>query len=243
MTTTPPEYFVSSSFQLTSSQGGWPCSMRVNVMFFRFSTHILTRRMTVLTTKRCYCLWLFNSHPHKEDDPQCAKCMWVYIFSTHILTRRMTVQLHFLLPHLRFFNSHPHKEDDPQCAKCMWVYIFSTHILTRRMTKSWSCRTGCSDFQLTSSQGGWLFEWNSYFITLFFQLTSSQGGWLFPDTTSPTIWFFQLTSSQGGWHQHCLYMGRVNIFNSHPHKEDDRHTRKCRYRDIFSTHILTRRMT
>ena len=62
-------YQYPSIFQLTSSQGGWlfltnpkallqffnshphkedDCSMCINIMFFRFSTHILTRRMTPL---------------------------------------------------------------------------------------------------------------------------------------------------------------------------------------------------
>ena len=99
-----------------------------------FSTHILTRRMTNLSMDLLKRMYIFNSHPHKEDD------------DTH--KRAISCR--------EFFNSHPHKEDDgagnglpftimfsthiltrrmtPQSTKCMWVYVFSTHILTRRMT-------------------------------------------------------------------------------------------------------------
>ena len=76
-------------FQLTSSQGGWQLKPSFIVIFlffnshphkeddnnttrilckFFFSTHILTRRMTLLHACQCYVLSLFNSHPHKEDD-------------------------------------------------------------------------------------------------------------------------------------------------------------------------------
>ena len=54
------------------------------------STHILTRRMTILFQH------LFYNIP----------------LSTHILTRRMTVAFHVFLLCLQPFNSHPHKEDD-----------------------------------------------------------------------------------------------------------------------------------
>ena len=55
-----------------------------------FSTHILTRRMTIPTIFILYVDKFFNSHPHKEDDV-------AYFVYTYIIT---------------FFNSHPHKEDD-----------------------------------------------------------------------------------------------------------------------------------
>ena len=55
-----------------------------------------------------------------------------------------------------------------------------------------------------------------------FQLTSSHGGWRIGWKNLTTRYIFQLTSSHGGWQK--------NI-------------RKWGYRDVFSTHILTWRMT
>ena len=77
-----------------------------------FSTHILTRRMTLWNDTKSNCTYLFNSHPHKEDDFCSLSDLQDFHFSTHILTRRMTPFL--ILCHCRFH--------------------FSTHILTRRMT-------------------------------------------------------------------------------------------------------------
>ena len=99
----------------------------------RFSTHILTWRMTGYF---------------------CHEITYV-IFSTHILTRRMTVVVldvgcrwTFQLTssqggwriwkriwwYARLFNSHPHKEDDHENDYLVLFTYFSTHILTRRMT-------------------------------------------------------------------------------------------------------------
>ena len=63
----------------------------------------------------------------------------------------------------------------------------------------------------------------SYLLTVLpFQLTSSQGGWPLVEHYLLTMGFFQLTSSQGGWrHVFVCYVLRF----------------------VFSTHILTRRMT
>ena len=99
-----------------------------------FSTHILTRRMTNLSMdllKRMYifnshphkedddthkraisCREFFNSHPHKEDDGAGNGLPFTIMFSTHILTRRMTLASSRLTTLFAFFNSHPHKEDD-----------------------------------------------------------------------------------------------------------------------------------
>ena len=55
---------------------------------------------------------------------------------------------------------------------------------------------------------------------------------------------FQLTSSQGGWPLHPQEVLFHLLFNSHPHKEDDLTPRfSCNVPSLFSTHILTRRMT
>ena len=59
-------------------------------MIFDLSTHILTRRMTVLHIHSHHSTESFNSHPHKEDDVNhCGSNVYGRL-STHILTRRMT---------------------------------------------------------------------------------------------------------------------------------------------------------
>ena len=77
-----------------------------------FSTHILTRRMTIC----------------------CRYRIRTRYFSTHILTRRMTLQAYPNQQNLKLFNSHPHKEDDDSETPSKPNTCFSTHILTRRMT-------------------------------------------------------------------------------------------------------------
>ena len=146
-----------------------------------FSTHILTRRMTVHDDTSLGVLQFFNSHPHKEDDQPIDGRKSFYNFSTHILTRRMTLSrrsikscktfqltssqggwhlLYRFYPVAFLFNSHPHKEDDVN------VMLLNAH----------------SVFQLTSSQGGWRVLEEKKKQLRSFQLTSSQGGW--PPTRS-----------------------------------------------------------
>ena len=152
---------------------------------------------------------------------QWYRCIF-FLFSTHILTRRMT---------------------NYNWATKFWN-IFSTHILTRRMTTPrFSCNVP-SFFQLTSSQGGWLWCWlhslrcirlfNSHphkedDISINFE---SNPSWFFnshphkEDDVADEEFYayhgvFQLTSSQGGW--------RIVL--------------NVKFKYQFSTHILTRRMT
>ena len=68
-----------STFQLTSSQGGWP-------------------NWTPLRYRDIF----FNSHPHKEDDDEMRKMADDLDFSTHILTRRMTISKRYWIPIARF---------------------------------------------------------------------------------------------------------------------------------------------
>ena len=147
-------------------------------------------------------------------------------------------------PHTGSFNSHPHKEDDRRISVLPdWMHL-STHILTRRMTiwLSFICRIRI--FQLTSSQGEWLYLPWLAFPFFIFQLTSSQGGWLVAYNMDRIRSSFQLTSSQGGWlYSLYFFITSINLsthiltrrmtryrlrlvplffsFNSHPHKEDD----------------------
>ena len=54
---------------------------------------------------------------------------------------------------------------------------------------------------------------------------------------------FQLTSSHGGWRKGHIWSSFYQIFNSHPHMEDDMVRFPLRIFLVFSTHILTWRMT
>ena len=55
---------------------------------------------------------------------------------------------------------------------------------------------------------------------------------------------FQLTSSRRGWHSFRVLILLYKYFNSHPHEEDDDvSVLFCYYKQIISTHILTKRMT
>ena len=252
------------SFQLTSSQGGWPQHLhlrqKMNVLFnshphkedddkaysidhyINFSTHILTRRMTSCCVGCSYGCNFFNSHPHKEDD----------------------LGLHTYRRHNMLFNSHPHKEDDNDLPEPGVPLYFSTHILTRRMTIACTSKLACAFFQLTSSQGGWPSRPILHSKACFFNShphKEDDGSWgksfcgrcfsthiLTRRMTNevlqtPATSFFQLTSSQGGWRHGRVWQGKVLLFNSHPHKEDDGSGRRLDMIECFSTHILTRRMT
>ena len=142
-------------FQLTSSQGGWRGAAESKEQI-RFSTHILTRRMTSAS------IWylsisVFSTHILTRRMTMAERLFGIKRhFSTHILTRRMTSQkitrIAFVIFQLTssqggwprffvwpfyhwFFNSHPHKEDDLCNLQCLKLFLY---------------------FQLTSSQGGWL---------------------------------------------------------------------------------------
>ena len=184
-------------FQLTSSQGGWHHKhLQFGIIFF--STHILTRRMTLTHRKSIQGL-IFQLTSSQGG--------WRYFFS--------------LLLWKQLFNSHPHKEDDWSSFSFNDGLIFSTHILTRRMTSPFVYMQLLEPFQLTSSQGGWLWFDDECIHSCSFQLTSSQGGW-------PLL-------------SHIRTTGK--FFNSHPHKEDDAEFQRSAFSIRFSTHILTRRMT
>ena len=85
----------------------------INTVFFKISTHILTKRMT-------------------DGFPTfCILC----VISTHILTKRMTTLQQLVRLSERYFNSHPHEEDDLSLPRSGLSSLhISTHILTKRMT-------------------------------------------------------------------------------------------------------------
>ena len=45
----------------------------INTVFFKISTHILTKRMTVTPLNSRRLARYFNSHPHEEDDTDRKK--------------------------------------------------------------------------------------------------------------------------------------------------------------------------
>ena len=57
---------------------------------YNISTHILTKRMTVMYKLSKLRKNNFNSHPHEEDDVYCILSINYIDISTHILTKRMT---------------------------------------------------------------------------------------------------------------------------------------------------------
>ena len=156
------------TFQLTSSQGGWPVLLIYLLLLQIFNSHP-HKEDDSCTGHPVILQILFNSHPHKEDDfpwrpvhsfshfsthiltrrmtRRQNKQYREFCFSTHILTRRMTSNIVSIHAVIFVFNSHPHKEDD----------IFS-----------FSYNAPISSFQLTSSQGGWLLIFPPYFRQKFF---------------------------------------------------------------------------
>ena len=174
--------------------------------------------------------------------------MWAHrkSISIHTLTWRVTQSSHWHVPSYFYFNPHPHTEDDA------------------KTTASW---TPASEFQSTSSHGGWQRNFAIVGLTMEFQSTSSHGGW--PEQAG-------VEADEVGISIHILTrrMTRpflpvligTNHFNPHPHTEDDSSTAmpeisKARFQStsshggwhswakhetdgyVISIHILTRRMT
>ena len=126
------------------------------IEMFGFSTHILTRRMTILSSGVGSGSGFFNSHPHKEDDVTglfkhnriyfsthilTRRMTWCWnakrgctAFSTHILTRRMTMKHVIKIPTERFSTHILTRRMTQLLLFFTHKTAFSTHILTRRMT-------------------------------------------------------------------------------------------------------------
>ena len=115
--------------------------------------------------------------------------------------------------------------------------VISTHILTRRMTNRKNQIISIWIFQLTSSRGGWLCQFqiilcyttiSTHILTR--RMTPENRYWISP-------FIFQLTSSRGGWQCKWRIDRRNKHFNSHPHEEDDRTDRTWRYQNWnFNSH-------
>ena len=256
-----------SSFQLTSSQGGWQELQNELAEQIHFNSHPHKEDDAAISASEVTSWSYFNSHPHEEDD-RIIYCVYKNSrnfnshpheeddlvkrceneqenISTHILTRRMTSNI-FRYSWLHFhFNSHPHEEDDDNIL--FLPILFET-------------------FQLTSSRGGWqsVLKHTSVSKTISTHILTRRMTLVVGFRLLLTT--FQLTSSRGGWQQEYILSCVLDIsthiltrrmtfpyrltilqyknFNSHPHEEDDFHMSKHHIGMTYiSTHILTRRMT
>ena len=231
-------------FQLTSSRRGWLFHIHLSCSSISISTHILTKRMTMvcgdhvglstfqLTSSRRGWLysgisWVgetyFNSHPHVEDDERGAYAEKERSISTHILTKRMT----------RGWR-------DGSCGQKI-----STHILTKRMTFL-SCRSvhsfcNISTHILTKRMTESVFRLPVFPCISTHILTKRM--------TLRTL-MLPILRVYFNSHPHeeddglCFPLGLLNwYFNSHPHEEDDLRNDGTANRSDISTHILTKRMT
>ena len=132
MTIQTPLVALCSTFQLTSSRGGWQRKAVWKLLDRYFNSH--PHEEDDPCRHRCSSRRThFNSHPHEEDDGLLKTIEHIKSISTHILTRRMTCFSEVL----------------------RWSCCISTHILTRRMTFYRCFDLRCFIFQLTSSRGGW----------------------------------------------------------------------------------------
>ena len=113
----------------------------INTVFFKISTHILTKRMTIIhsfaalaiyisthiLTKRMTIIHSFaapaiyiSTHilTKRMTDGFPTFCI-LCVISTHILTKRMTTLQQLVRLSERYFNSHPHEEDDAILSEAM----------------------------------------------------------------------------------------------------------------------------
>ena len=142
-----------------------------------FSTHILTRRMTNLSMDLLKRMYIFNSHPHKEDDDTHKRAISCREFFNSHPHKEDDWNIPPLQISGAFFNSHPHMEDDGAGNGLPFTIMFSTHILTRRMTLASSRLTTLfAFFNSHPHKEDDNVAFSNVAMTTHFQLTSSQGG-------------------------------------------------------------------
>ena len=185
------------------------------------STHILTRRMTVVHCRHCND-WSISTHILTRRMTRCyLKLSNGYIISTHILTRRMT-KIKYLKQrsqvfqltssqggwppciqcdtYQKYFNSHPHKEDDLSgCSLDSKQSNFNSH--PHKEDDPHSPQGLCYNLRISTHilTRRMTYTGNKDALEEIFQLTSSQGGWPVAFALLSPFSLFQLTSSQGGW--------------------------------------------
>ena len=148
----------------------------INTVFFKISTHILTKRMTIIHSFAAPAIYISTHILTKRMTDGFPTFCILCVISTHILTKRMTTLQQLVRLSERYFNSHPHEEDDNLWREryqqkehfnshpheeddlswysINWTLSISTHILTKRMTRLESVYDESVKFQLTSSRRG-----------------------------------------------------------------------------------------
>ena len=126
----------------------------INTVFFKISTHILTKRMTIIHSFAAPAIYISTHILTKRMTDGFPTFCILCVISTHILTKRMTTLQQLVRLSERYFNSHPHEEDDHPFLGSRRTLPISTHILTKRMTRLESVYDESVKFQLTSSRRG-----------------------------------------------------------------------------------------
>ena len=194
----------------------------INTVFFKISTHILTKRMTII---------------HSFAAPA------IYI-STHILTKRMTTNPTITFKAGTFQLTSSRRGWPGRCMAISNVLLFQLTSSRRGWQHSNSLFYPSNIFQLTSSRRGWpvVVQFHSrlrYFnshpheeddVKIIMSLISARHFNSHPHEEDD--WLFIST------------YGSMIYFNSHPHEEDDAQPFVIKdERLTISTHILTKRMT
>ena len=84
----------------------------INTVFFKISTHILTKRMTIIHSFAAPAIYISTHILTKRMTDGFPTFCILCVISTHILTKRMTTLQQLVRLSERYFNSHPHEEDD-----------------------------------------------------------------------------------------------------------------------------------
>ena len=120
------------------------------------STHILTRRMTIIYSRNFLCS----------------------LISTHILTRRMTIIPGDVVEAAVFQLTSSRGGWRIDAMKKEIAELFQLTSSRGGWLKRIDLIVARYEFQLTSSRGGWPYLEHSNIVLSIFQLTSSRGGWL-----------------------------------------------------------------
>ena len=140
----------------------------INTVFFKISTHILTKRMTIIHSFAAPAIYISTHILTKRMTDGFPTFCILCVISTHILTKRMTTLQQLVRLSERYFNSHPHEEDDH-------LLCFVLPIVT---------------FQLTSSRRGWpvVVQFHSR-LRYFNSHPHEEDDWLFISTYGSMIYF------------------------------------------------------
>ena len=109
----------------------------INTVFFKISTHILTKRMTIIHSFAAPAIYISTHILTKRMTDGFPTFCILCVISTHILTKRMTTLQQLVRLSERYFNSHPHEEDD-------WKengYKYGTHYFNSHPHEEDDCHT------------------------------------------------------------------------------------------------------